>query len=123
MEHVAVIGASPKEDRYSNKAMRMLAEYKHHPIPVASGYDQIEGEKVYENILDIPDKLDTVTLYLGPKRQTDKVIDQLIAAAPKRVIFNPGTENPASAERLKKAGINVVEACTMVLLKTNQYDK
>ncbi len=122
MEQVAVIGASPKEDRYSNKAMRLLAEYNHHPIPVAPGHDTIEGEKVYENISSIPDKLDTATLYLGPKRQTDDVVDQIIAAAPKRVIFNPGTENPQTQEKLKAAGISVVEACTLVLLKTGQYD-
>ncbi len=123
MENVAVIGASPKEERYSNKAMRMLAEYKHHPIPVAPSYEEIEGEKVYKSVSEIPDKLDTATMYLGPNRQTDEIIDQIIAAAPKRVIFNPGTENEHSAEKFKDAGINVVEACTLIMLETNQYDK
>ncbi len=122
MEQVAVIGASPKEDRYSNKAMRLLAEYNHHAIPVAPGHETIEGEKVYQDISTIPDKLDTATLYLAPKRQSDEVVDQIIAASPKRVIFNPGTENPQSAEKFKAAGISVVEACTLVLLKTGQYD-
>lgn len=120
MENVAVIGASPREDRYSNKAMRMLAEYRHNPIPVAPGYDEIEGKKVYQRLQDIPEKIDTVTLYLGPARQED-VIQDIIRLAPKRVIFNPDTENKEAAEQLQKAGIKVVEACTLVLLRTNQY--
>ena len=120
MENVAVIGASPKEDRYSNKAMRMLAEYHHNPIPVAPGYDEIEGKKVYQRLQDIPEKIDTVTLYLGPARQ-EAIIKDIIQLAPKRVIFNPDTENKDAAEQLQKAGIKVVEACTLVLLKTNQY--
>lgn len=120
MENVAVIGASPKEDRYSNKAMRLLAEYHHNPIPVAPNYSEIEGRKVYSSIEDIPEKIDTVTLYLDPARQ-DAIIQDIIKLAPKRVIFNPNTENRAAYGQLKQAGIKVVEACTLVLLKTNQY--
>ena len=120
MENVAVIGASPKEDRYSNKAMRLLAEYHHNPIPVAPNYDLIEGKKVYRSVEDIPERIDTVTLYLDPARQ-DAIIQDIIRSKPKRVIFNPNTENKAVYDRLKQAGIQVVEACTLVLLKTNQY--
>lgn len=121
MENVAVIGASPKQDRYSNKAIRMLDEYHHNPIPVAPVHEQIEGRKVFHSLEDIPDKLDTVTLYLGPGRQDDRIIDSIIAAAPKRVIFNPDTENKPAADKIRAAGIEVVEACTLVLLRTNQY--
>lgn len=120
MENVAVIGASPKKERYSNKAIQMLDEYHHNPIPVAPGHEEIEGKKVYQNLSSIPDKIDTVTMYVGPERQSD-IIDQIIDINPDRVIFNPDTENKAAANRLKKAGISVVEACTLVLLKTNQY--
>lgn len=120
MENVAVIGASPKEDRYSNKAMRMLAEYHHNPIPVAPGYDEIEGKKVYQKLEEIPEKIDTVTLYLGPARQ-EAIIKDIIRLHPNRVIFNPDTENKKAAKELENAGINVVEACTLVLLRTNQF--
>jgi hypothetical protein len=120
METVAVVGASPKEDRYSNKAMRMLAEYHHTPIPVAPGQTRIEGRKVYQALGDIPEKIDTVTLYVAPARQ-EAIIKDIIKLAPRRVIFNPDTENRAAADQLKQAGIQVVEACTLVLLKTNQY--
>lgn len=121
MENVAVIGASPNEERYSNKAIKMLAEYNHNPIPVAPKHETIEGRKVFHSLGDVPEKLDTVTLYLGPKRQTEDIVEQIIHAAPKRVIFNPDTENKAVEDRLKAAGIDVVEACTLVLLRTNQY--
>ncbi len=120
METVAVIGASPKEDRYSNKAIRLLKEYNHTSVPVAPRYKEIEGETTYQNLEDIPEKVDTVTMYVGPKRQ-GPIIDEIIKLAPKRVIFNPGTENKEAEERLKKEGIDVLEACTLVLLRTKQF--
>ena len=103
METVAVIGASPNQDRYANKAIRLLADHDHTP-----------------SLADISEKIDTVTMYLGPARQ-EEIIKQIIQAAPRRVIFNPDTENPGAYARLKTAGIEVIEACTLVLLKTNQY--
>ncbi|WP_300462312.1 CoA-binding protein [Desulfobacula sp.] len=120
MEIVAVIGASPKQDRYSNKAIRMLAQYHHTPIPVAPTHALIEGRKVYQHLEDIPEKIDTVTLYVSPSRQ-EPIIKDIIKLGPKRVIFNPDTENKAVYDQLKQAGIEVVEACTLVLLKTNQF--
>ena len=120
MEKVAVVGASPKPDRYSNKAIRMLAEYNHTPIPVAPVHKTIEGYDVYESLAQITPPIDTVTLYLGPARQ-ESVINEIIKLAPGRVIFNPGTENPEAKERLESASIQVIDACTLVLLKTNQF--
>jgi len=120
MENVVVIGASPKPERYSNKAIRMLKEYEHNPIPMAPKYEKIEGEKNFQSLEDIPFNIDTVTMYIGPPRQ-EPVIKDIVKLAPKRVIFNPGTENKAVYEQLNQAGIKVVEACTLVLLKTNQY--
>jgi predicted CoA-binding protein len=120
MENVAIIGASPLEDRFSNKAMRLLAAHNHNPIPVAPKHETIEGKKVYHSLADVPDKIDTVTMYVGPSRQ-EKIIQEIIQAAPRRVIFNPDTENKPAYEQLKAAGIEVKEACTLVLLKTNQY--
>lgn len=120
MENVAVIGASPKPDRYSNKAIRLLAEYHHNPIPVAPKHEEIEGKKVFASLEEIPEKIDTVTIYLGPARQ-NAIIQEIINVAPKRVIFNPDTENKAVYGQLEQAGIKVVEACTLVLLRTNQY--
>jgi predicted CoA-binding protein len=120
MKTTAVIGASPLQDRYANKAMRLLADHGHTVIPVAPRYDTLEGRKVYPCLTQIPEKIDTVTLYVGPARQ-ETMIEEIIQTAPGRVIFNPGTENPAAYDKLKAAGIEVLEACTLVLLKTNQY--
>jgi len=120
MEIVAVVGASPLEERYSNKAIRMLEDHGHTPIPVAPKYDTIEGKKVYSNLGDIQETVHTVTLYVGVTRQ-EKIIEEIIQLKPKRVIFNPNTENPAVYGKLRAEGIEVQEACTLVLLKTNQY--
>ena len=120
MENVIVIGASANEERYSNKAMKMLAEHGHNPIPVAPAVDTILGRKTYAKATDVPGKIDTVTMYVGPARQSG-IIEQILALKPRRAIFNPGTENPDAYDRLKAAGIEVVEACTLVLLRTGQY--
>ena len=120
MEKVAVIGASPLEDRYSNKAMKMLMEYGHDPIPVVPKHKEILGKPVTHKLADVEEDVDTVTLYVGPARQAP-IIEDIVAKKPKRVIFNPGTENPEAYEQLKAAGIEVSVACTLVLLRTNQY--
>ncbi|MGM0453783.1 MAG: CoA-binding protein, partial [Thermodesulfobacteriota bacterium] len=120
MENVAVVGASEKTDRYSNKAMRMLAEHGHNPIPVAPAKKTILERTAYPNLADVPDALDTVTLYLGPGRQPP-VLEAIVARRPRRVIFNPGAENPEAYDQLKNAGIKVVEACTLVMLRTGQF--
>ena len=120
-ETVAVVGASPIKDRYSNKAMNMLEEYGHTPVPVAPKHETIEGKKVFHGLSDIKEEIDTVTLYVGVPRQ-ENVIEEIISLKPKRVIFNPNTENPNVYDRLKQEGIKVQEACTLVLLRTGQYN-
>lgn len=120
MENVVVIGASENEERYSNKAMKMLAEYRHNPIPVAPAKDRILDRKVYACARDVTEKVDTVTMYVGPARQ-EGLFEQIITLKPNRVIFNPGTENSAEYDRLKAAGIEVIEACTLVMLRTGQF--
>ncbi|WP_153110882.1 CoA-binding protein [Propionivibrio limicola] len=119
-QNVLVIGASNNEERYSNKAMKMLEEYGHTPIPVAPATDSVLGKKAYASAAEVTGKVDTVTLYVGPQRQTG-LFEQLIALKPARVIFNPGTENPAEYDRLKAAGIEPIEACTLVMLRTGQF--
>ncbi len=122
METVAVVGASPLKDRYSNKAMNLLEEYGHTPVPVAPKHKEIEGKAVYTGLPEIPEDIDTVTMYVGVPRQ-EKIIEEILRVKPKRVIFNPETENPKVYDQLKSAGIRVQEACTLVLLKTSQYDQ
>ncbi len=117
---VAVLGASPKPDRYSNKAMKMLLEHGYSAIPVAPGHDVIEGRPAVKDLASIHTPIHTVTVYVGEKRSAGMTGD-LLTLGPQRVVFNPGAENPALAERLKEAGIEVLEACTLVLLRTGQF--
>lgn len=69
MENVIVVGASSNEERYSNKAMKMLSDYRHTPIPVAPKDAEILGRTVYASVAAVPGPVDTVTLYVGPQRQ------------------------------------------------------
>ncbi len=120
MEKVAVIGASNNPERYSNKAMKMLAEYGHETYPVAPAIEEVEGRPAVPSPAALKTPVDTVTLYVGPARQ-GALLDEIVALAPKRVIFNPGTENPEAYARLDAAGIPHLEACTLVLLRTGQF--
>lgn len=119
-ETVAVIGASPKRERYSNKAIRLLAEYGHTVLPVHPAQQEIEGLAVTPDINALPRGIDTVTMYVSPAH-SGALLPALVALQPRRVIFNPGTENPALEAGLRSAGIGVEEACTLVLLRTGQF--
>ena len=120
MENVVVVGASKNEERYSHKAMKMLAEYGHNPIPVAPVVDTILERAVFGSPAAVDASVDTVTMYIGPARQT-AMLDEIIGLKPRRVIFNPGTENPDEYHRFENADIEVLEACTLVLLRTKQF--
>jgi uncharacterized protein len=120
MENVAVVGASPKQDRYSHQAMLLIEECGHNAIPVAPAKKEILGKKVYPALSSVPCPIDTVTLYVRPSLQAS-VLDDVIRAKPRRIIFNPGTENPGEYDRLRSAGIDVIEACTLILLRTDQF--
>ena len=119
-ETVAILGASPKPDRYAYKAFELLQEYGHRPIPINPAFADILGEKCYPAISDAPQPIDTVTLYLGEAR-SNPLIDDIVAAKPRRIIMNPGAENFALAEKAEAAGIEVVEGCTLVMLRTGSF--
>jgi hypothetical protein len=114
-----VIGASEKPERYSNKAIKMLRSYRHPVVAIASRPGKVEDvafdtdRKKYQDI-------DTVTLYVGPQNQAG-IYDYVISLHPKRVIFNPGTENAEFTAKLSDAGIHYEEACTLVLLSISNY--
>ncbi len=120
VETVAVLGASPKPHRYSHRAMQMLERHGHHAVPINPAFDEILGEKCYPTISDAPKPIDTVTMYLG-KRRSDPLIHEIVAAKPRRIIMNPGAENDDLAEIARDAGIEVVEACTLVMLQVGNF--
>ena len=115
--NVAIVGASPKPDRYSNKAQRMLVDHGHSVVPVSPSGQDVMG---VPGTSEVPQGFDTVTLYVSPKHLLP-MLDQLVEAAPRRVIFNPGTESEEAASRLQAEGIEVEEACTLVLLSTGEF--
>jgi predicted CoA-binding protein len=100
--------------------MLMLREYHHRFIPVNPAFAEILGEKCYPRVGDVPDKVDTVTLYLGKARSTP-LIDEIVELAPRRIIMNPGAENEDLAEKARERGIEVVEGCTLVMLRAGQF--
>lgn len=122
MENVAILGASPKTDRYSNRAQNMLLNHGHRVFPVNPAYQEIDGHKVYPNLESIQEPIHTVTLYVGPARN-GSYLEPIVNLKPKRVIFNPGTENSELQSQLEAKGIRAQIACTLVLLSTNQYDE
>jgi len=114
-----VLGASLKPERYSNMAIKKLRA--HNISTKAVGL--LEGEVVDVKILKgKPDfkTIETVTLYLNAKRQKD-YYNYIIALKPKRMIFNPGTENLEFREMLRQNNIDFETACTLTLLATNQF--
>jgi predicted CoA-binding protein len=119
-ETVAILGASNKPDRYAYKALVSLIEAGHTVIPITPTVEEINGIKCLKQINDISATVDTVTLYVRPEISST-MTDAFIKLKPKRVIFNPGTENSALAEVLTASGINVIEACTLVMLRTKQF--
>ena len=114
-----VLGASTNKERYSYKAIHSLVDKSHQVVAIGAkkgiAFDiPIEKEKVAFH------GIDTVTLYLNPKTQ-EEYYDYIVSLKPRRVIFNPGTENPEFYKILEKNNIEYEVACTLVLLATNQY--
>jgi len=120
MRKTLVIGASEQTDRYSNKAIVSLLKHHHPVVAIATRPGKVDAVNFLTTKEELSD-IDTVTLYINSTVQND-YIDYILSLHPKRVIFNPGTENPAFYEMLKKSGIEATEACTLVLLSTDQYE-
>jgi predicted CoA-binding protein len=118
--HVAVLGASPKPARYANQCIRLLKRHGYRITPVHPRFEQIEELPVTHSLGAIGDPVDTLTLYVGPQLLEPQA-DAIVTLRPARVIFNPGTESRLVQGRLDDAGIAWFEACTLVMLKTEQF--
>lgn len=119
MKKTLVIGASVNPERYANLAIVRLRK-NGHPV-VALGFKPGVIEDVtIETGRPIYNDIDTVTLYINPKRQAE-YYDYIISLKPARVIFNPGTENSEFEKKLEDAKVEVMEACTLVLLSIKQF--
>jgi predicted CoA-binding protein len=116
-----VVGASPNPSRYAYQAAHMLHSYGHDMIPLSIKRGDVAGE----TIMDLREKpviadVDTLTLYIGPQHH-GQWMDYLLSLSPRRIIFNPGTENPDFMEKAEAQGIEVVAGCTLVMLRAGTY--
>ncbi|KQS35182.1 CoA-binding protein [Pedobacter sp. Leaf194] len=119
MKKTLIIGASPDSSRYAYKAAHMLTRFNHQIVNVGIKRGEVAGVAI-EQPEKIHNDIDTITLYIGPALQA-QYHDYILATKPKRVIFNPGTENYDLEKLLDANGIEPIEACTLVLLSTGQY--
>ncbi|MDO6473430.1 CoA-binding protein [Maribacter sp. 1_MG-2023] len=119
MKKTLVFGASLKPNRYSNLAIHRLVDSGVETLAYGLREGEVSGVNISNNLDKISD-IHTITLYINPKRQ-EEYFNSIIYLAPKRVIFNPGTENPKLYKLLENSGIEVDIACTLVLLSTGQY--
>ena len=114
-----VLGASTNPGRYAYKAMKMLQRYGHPVVAVGKKKENLDSIPIETELLSFDD-VDTVTLYLNPMNQK-QYYDYIISLQPKRVIFNPGTENPELYSLLKDNNIDIEVGCTLVMLSVGHY--
>ncbi len=119
MKDTLVLGASLKTNRYSNLAVNRLLDHNIKTKAFGLREGKIREIQIKTNLNEFQN-IHTITLYIGPARQPE-YIDKILQLKPKRVIFNPGTENPEFYKILEEEGVEVLVACTLVLLATGQY--
>jgi uncharacterized protein len=117
---VAILGASANPERFAFKAYKLLEDFGHKTHLVNPARPKIENAKVYATLEEIKTPIDTLTLYVGPKISAT-LEDSILKLHPQRVIFNPGTENPELEKKLRQVGIETVEGCTLVMLRSNAF--
>ena len=121
MKKTAIIGATTNPSRYAYFAAELLKDHGHEIVPIGIK----KGKVADEEILDIRQKpniegIDTITLYLGAQNQPEWY-EYLLSLRPKRIIFNPGTENEEFQQKAKAHGVETLEACTLVMLRVGNY--
>ncbi|MFT4092172.1 MAG: CoA-binding protein [Niabella sp.] len=114
-----ILGASENPSRYSNMALKRLRAYGHDVAAIGFRKGKVDDVEIVKEKTDIKD-IDTVTLYMNEQNQKEYE-DYILSLKPRRIIFNPGAENEALAQKADAAGIQPIEACTLVLLSTGQY--
>ena len=120
MNTTLVIGASENPDRYAFKVAVRLINQGYGAVLFGVKEGEVLGNKFITEFPTHINQLDTVTLYINPVVQKEYYA-KILALKPKRIIFNPGTENPEFEKMCKDAGIEVQESCSLVMLSTGQY--
>lgn len=120
MKTVVILGATPKEDRFAFMAMTELRQHGYKAIPVNPAFSEVLGEHCYRSVADVSEPIDTITLYVSAPK-SEKLIEEIIRANPRRIILNPGAENEHLASEAERHGIEVVEGCTLVMLDNGTF--
>ncbi|NNE28455.1 MAG: CoA-binding protein [Saprospiraceae bacterium] len=115
-----VLGASLNPARASHSCV-LLLEDAGLPVEGIGLRAGSIGQQIVKTELDQIPEIHTVSLYLGPQNQSERVQSYILSLHPTRVIFNPGTENPQFIKELRAAGIQIEIGCALVMIKTNQY--
>lgn len=119
MKKTLVLGATPNPERYAYLATQRLTQYGHEAVPVGVRAGEIAGIQILAGKPEV-EGVDTVTLYLGAARQPE-YYDYILSLRPRRIIFNPGTENPELMRLAQEQGIETVEGCTLVMLSIGAF--
>jgi predicted CoA-binding protein len=119
--NTVIVGATPNTSRYAYMAADRLTQHQHNIVPIGIKKGQVFGKEILP-IRDNPQisNVDTITMYIGPQHQAE-YIDYLLSLKPRRILFNPGTENDDFMEKARTMGIEVVEGCTLVMLGAGTY--
>lgn len=121
---VLIIGAHPDPSRFAHKALNLLGVHGHESACINPKFKTVDNKPCYGSIQEWQKKsgqtADTLTMYVGPAVST-KMQAEIIEHKPRRVIFNPGSENPALADALENAGIECVNDCTLVMLGSQNF--
>jgi predicted CoA-binding protein len=118
-KNTLVLGASDNPSRYSYLAIKRLRQYGH-PVKAIGRKHSFAGDTEITTEMKWFDNIDTITLYMNPVLQLP-LYDYILSLKPKRIIFNPGTENDELVSLAKQQGIKTIDACTLVMLSTNLY--
>ncbi len=118
--NVVILGASDKPNRFSYKAFQLLREHNYKITLVSPNLKEILGQPVVNELSLINGKVGTLTMYVNAQVSTN-LLSKIISLNPKRIIFNPGSENSEIEPFLVKAGIQIVHGCTLVMLNSNTF--
>lgn len=119
--YTLVVGASTNPSRYSNIAIHSLRKHGYSVQAYGLKSGEVSDVTIITEWSNIKESIDTVSLYVGAQHQNPEFIQKIMNLKPRRLIFNPGTENIQFVNLAKEHGIEPVNACTLVMLSTNQY--
>ncbi|WP_347159214.1 CoA-binding protein [Pontibacter chitinilyticus] len=120
MKKTVVLGATDNPSRYAYKAAHRLQQHGYEVVPVGIRKGEVAGKPIINDKSKAIEDVDTVTLYVGPQNQPDWY-DYILSLKPKRIIFNPGTENPELEQKAAKQNIETLHHCTLVMLASDSY--